>query len=474
MQRVLALLAVVVLAAWAATALLGDDRRPSALVPGEGTEDPFAWDPDREEEFTERAAAGHSHVLYAKSPDGVVASAARVARYRDLIETIAGEAGHDADTMEAIVFLESAGRPDARASDDPGSATGLTQILGETGRGLLAMRVDEGASRRLTRDIGRAERNGRRELADRLRARRRVVDERYDPEKALRGTARYLTFAEEQLGRDDLAVVSYHMGVGNLQAVLGAYGGDEDTPYAELYFDSSPLRHAEAWARLAELGDDSSTYLWRVAAAREIMRLSREDPAELARRAELQTAKNSAEELLHPESETETFADPEAIDEALEDGTIVPLPSAELAAEGVVIDGRMGELATRLDRKRTLYRALRPEALALLTHLSRGTMAISGETGLRLTSTVRDRAYQRLLVNRNPEATQAYSLHTTGWALDIERRYTSRAQARGFQFMLDRLQSLDLIAWVREPAAIHLTVGPDAEALLGLLEEDEG
>ena len=31
--------------------------------------------------------------------------------------------------------------------------------------------------------------------------------------------------------------------------------------------------------------------------------------------------------------------------------------------------------------------------------------------------------------------------------------------------MLDRLQSLNLIAWVREPAAIHVTVAEDAGGL---------
>ena len=69
------------------------------------------------------------------------------------------------------------------------------------------------------------------------------------------------------------------MGVGNLQNVVEAFGGEEDTPYAELYFDSSPLRHAKAWDLLAGLGDDSSTYLWRVEAAKDIMRRFREDPA---------------------------------------------------------------------------------------------------------------------------------------------------------------------------------------------------
>jgi hypothetical protein len=83
---------------------------------------------------------------------------------------------------------------------------------------------------------------------------------------------------------------------------------------------------------------------------------------------------------------------------------------------------------------------------------------------------VRDAGYQRLLTRRNIEATHGYSLHTTGWAFDVERTYRSRRHALAFQFMLDRLQALNLIAWVREPAAIHITAGPGSKELLGLLE----
>jgi hypothetical protein len=266
-----------------------------------------------------------------------------------------------------------------------------------------------------------------------------------------------------------MAVASYHMGVGNLQNVLAAFGGGDDVPYAEVFFDSSPLRHAKAWGILAGLGDDSSTYLWRVEAAKDIMRRWRDDPGALERRADRMTAKNSAEEVLHREGDTEIFAEAAAIRSAVGSGELTPLPVAGLRREGVRIDRAMGELAPRLEQPRSRYRALRPEALALLVYLARGTKAIGKTTPLVLTSTVRDTAYQRLLTRRTIEATQGYSLHTTGWAMDIERRYRSRAQALALQFMLDRLQALNLIAWVREPAAIHITAGPDAKALLGLL-----
>ncbi|HEX8123429.1 MAG TPA: hypothetical protein VF549_19415 [Solirubrobacteraceae bacterium] len=466
--RSLALLVVLVLAAWAAAALVsgGDGgTRPSSVLPEDGPDDPFAYDPARRDEFERRAAAGLAHVLYAKSPSGAITTAQRVERYRGLIEDVAGD--HDPDVLEAIVFLESAGRPDAMAGGTEG-AVGITQILAETGRNLLKMRVDVAASRKLTKQIGRALRRGDGGRAERLRARRRRVDERYDPPKALAATVRYLDFARGQLsGREDMAVASYHMGVGNLQGVLEAFGADDDTPYAEVFFDSSPQRHEEAYARRARLGDDSSTYLWRVKAAQEIMRLYRDEPDELARLAELHGNKNSAEEVLHPEDDTEVFAEPEALETALDEGELLALPVDRLRDAGIAIDARMGELARRNHAKPALYRALRPESLALLLYVGRAVKGISGDTPLILTSTARDLGYQRLLARSNPEATHAYSLHTTGWAFDVERDYASREQALAFQFMLDRLQALNLIAWVREPAAIHVTAGGDAKDLIG-------
>jgi hypothetical protein len=83
---------------------------------------------------------------------------------------------------------------------------------------------------------------------------------------------------------------------------------------------------------------------------------------------------------------------------------------------------------------------------------------------------VRDGAYQALLLRHNGEATRGFSLHTTGWAFDISRMYRSKRQALAFQFVLDRLRSLNAIAWVREPDAIHITVSSDAQRLLPLLD----
>jgi len=429
-----------------------------------GSLDPLVYRSGDDEGYGRRAAAGESHILFARSPGGVEATGRRVDRYRQAIETAAGADDVDPDVLEAIVFLESGGRPDVIAGGDPANAAGLTQIVAETGQSLLGMHIDLAASRRLTRRYARELRRGHALAASRALAVRRRVDDRFVPARALAATVRYLSMARRRFGRDDLATVSYHMGIGNLDGVLRAFGETQPS-YGRLYFDSTPLRHSGAWARLARFGDDSSTYYWRVLAAMEIMRLHRDDPGELARLHRLQTAKGSGEEVLHPRGQTEVFADPDAIARARDDGALVALPPA--GSLGMRRNPRLGELAPRLGQRPGLYFAARPEAIRVARYVAAGVRRISGRADpLIMTSAVRDERYQRLLGLSNPEATHAYSLHTTGYAFDVLRRYRDRSQAWALQFMLDRLQALDLIAWAREPAAIHVTVASESGAVV--------
>jgi soluble lytic murein transglycosylase-like protein len=436
--------------------------------------DPYAWNPSKRADFERRAALGASHVIYEMSPGGVVASAERTAAFRDQIEAAAVRHGVDPDTLEAIVFLESAGRPDVIAGDTPESAAGLAQILPSTATDLLGMQVDLPHSIALTQQIAKAD---SRQQVERLQAERAAADQRFDPEAALDGAARYLEIASERFGADDLAIASYHMGIGNLESVLRAYAGDDsDQPiadlvsaqglsYAQVFFDSSALAHRNAYQLLNGFGDESSQYPWKVESSRDILRLYRDDPDRLAGDAELATAKASLEELFHPEPETDVYDDPDELADAEESGELVPLPTD--AALGWLPDKQMGELAPQLEEDPQLYRALRPEALATLTYLAGLVLYESNDpTPLLVTSSVRDRSYQELLIASNPEATPEYSLHTTGWAFDIKRDYASPAQATAFQHAIDRLSSLALIDYAVEPGAIHITVSSLGSELL--------
>ena len=470
-----ALIGVVALVAVAALVVgLGRDQsNPSSLrLPREVVgPDPLAFEEGRTSAYERAAAFGLSHALFAKSPGGVVASARRTAAFRPLTDEAAAGSGFDADLLEAIVFLESAGRPDVIAGPNVSHAAGLTQILAETATSFLGMQVDLAASRRLTRKIEAARARGNAQLVGRLQAARRRVDGRFDPAQALAGTVRYLTEARRRLGRDDLAVVSYHMGIGNLTGVLRAYTGRangpietvvdaQDLDYTRLYFDSSPARHRQAWEQLAGFGDDSQTYYWRVLAAREIMRLFRENPAELDRLAALHGHGPSAELVLHPPDVTQRFADPEDLKVALQRGVLETL-SNEPARLHFRIGAGIAPVAARTGASPAAYRSLTQGAANLLRYLAAEVHELSGDaTPLTVTRAAYDEASAALVAPKAPGAATHSSLHATGDSFDIRRRYGSGAQAEAFQWTLERLEALGLIAWWRDTTAIHVTVSP--------------
>ena len=452
-----------------------DDRRlPSLGVPDEIVgPDPLAFEESRTAAYERAAAFGLSHVLFAKSPGGVATSARRTASFRPLVDEAAAGSGIDADLLEAIVLLESAGRPNVVAGSDVANAAGLTQILAETATNFLGMNVDLTASRRLTGMIEDARQRGNVQEVELLQAERQRVDARFDPAQALAGSVRYLTEARGRLGRDDLAVVSYHMGIGNLESVLRAYSGvdggpidevvdDRDLSYARAYFDSSPLRHREAWERLASFGDDSQTYYWRVLAAEAIMRLYREDPAALRRLARLHGLGPSAELVLHPPELTRRFAEPRDLETARAAGILRPLPD-EPQRTHYRIGRNAGQSAAEAGGDPSAYRSLRPRALRMLAYLAAEVHELSGaEQPLVVTSAAYDEASARRLSVPRPTPSHA-SLHATGFSFDIRRRYESGEQAAAFQWTLERLETLGLIAWTRGKAVIHVSVSRNAQ-----------
>ena len=233
------------------------------------------------------------------------------------------------------------------------------------------------------------------------------------------------------------------MGIGNLQRALAAYGAGA-VPYAQLYFDSTPVRHAAAWRLLAGLGDDSSTYLWRIMAAREIMRLYRDDPAGLAVARTLQARKASAEEVLHPTRRRRPSTTRSRRGRArASPASCARSTRAELRAPGCASTRGWASWPPRCTVAAALPRAA-PARAAVLEAIGAATKEHrAAARPLVVTSTVRDHRYQRVLAARNLEATRAFSLHTTGWAFDIARSYRTRAQALAFQFVLDRLTALD-------------------------------
>jgi len=454
--------------------------------------DPLAYDPEDEPKLLRRGRDGLAHVLFVKSPGGAIATAARVARWRPLVDRVSERRDVNPRTLQALIFLESAGRPGVAAGGSADSAVGLAQFLPGTARS-FGLNVDLARLRAIDRQIARNQRIAARSHKARKRAaaRRRVAslvrerpraDERLDPAKSIDGAARYLVFAERKLGRPDLAAAAYHMGIGNLQEVIAAYvrprpltGSTRKTverygiTYARLYYDSTPTRNAAAYRKLLSLGDDSRHYLFKLDAADTIMRLHASESGLLERITSLQTAKASAENLLRPPDRFPPYEDAGDLRTAYAKNELIALPD-EPRRLGYRVDRGMGSLARRIRERRSLFRGLRPEALATLLYVTKEVRRIAGGSHLRVNSTVRDLRYQRALVGVNSQATRGFSLHTTGFAVDVSRRFRNRREERAFIAVLERLRAHNVVDFVYEPAAIHFTVGPEGKRLLPLLD----
>jgi hypothetical protein len=399
----------------------------------------------------------------------------------------------DPDVLAGLLFLESAGEADVIAGKDPTAAVGIAQILPGTATTLLGMHVDLAQSKALTkrirRDLKRASaattpKAHSRALRDsiRLQVQRRRADERFDPEKAIDAAARYLAIAQRRFGRADLAAVSYHMGIGNLQQIIRAYvsprpprSSDKATvaaygiTYPRLYFDSSPQRNPGTYRKLAALGDDSRHYFFKLLAADDVLHLYRSNQKKLERISQLQNAKASQEEVLRPESDNPPYEKPGDLQKAYARGNLVHLPNDPRRLE-YKIDRGMGELAPKLGQRSALYRGLKPEALAVLLYVAKEAHRIDPRTAVNVTSTVRDQRYQDLLAGENIQATSNFSEHTAGNAFDIAYAGAAQARRSALTDVLDRLRALNVADFVFEPTAILVTVGPDGARYVKLLQ----
>jgi hypothetical protein len=404
------------------------------------------------------AAHGFDRSFFTSSPGGIVATAARVAQWRPEIARSARRSGFGPNLLEALVFVESSGYADAIS---PWGRVGLTQLSRGTGN----LRVNVRRSSALTNRIARAESRGAFVTARQLRRWRSRYDQRFSPEKSLRATVAYLEHARRALGREDLAIAAYHLGIARLRAASAAYGAATPS-YADLYFGSAPDRHAATWRSLAVGGD----YYWKVLAAKRIMTLYRRDGSALRFEDGQQARKNSAEEVMHPRFRTARFSTPSEIAGAWRRHVLRAIPTAARKTH-VALGAEFGAQAHKLGRSRRLYRGLRPPALDVLLYIGAKVHDLSGaRKPLILTSALRDNRYQRVLMRVNANAARTYSIHTTGYAFDIARVYSTSAQAASFQFVLDRLRAVNAIAYIREAAAIHIAVASDAQKKLALLD----
>ena len=206
------------------------------------------------------------------------------------------------------------------------------------------MDVDLAASRRLTGGIRASAQRQTRGARARWRAAPRV-DERFDPGRRWPRTAPLLEIAQRALRprRPGRRLLPH----GHRQPAERARALRRRRPaYAQLYFDSTPLRHAAAYEMLAS----SATTRRRTAGAcsprGRSCACSATNPAELERWPALQTQKGSAENVLHPRGRDRGLRDARRHPGARGRQRSSPAGAARPRA-GCARDRHMGELAPR-------------------------------------------------------------------------------------------------------------------------------
>ncbi len=403
------------------------------------------------------AARSFGRALFFR-PGGIERIAGRVEGWRRLAVRAAGDSDVDPNLLEALVLVESGGLAGATADD----RAGLTQLTPAAAR-RAGLHVDADASRRLSREIVWWVRHGNRRVARRLAIRRAHADARFAPLTELRATVRTLEHARAVLGRTDLALASYHLGVSGLRGTVRRYGG-RDVSYADLYFGSGLDRHDGVYRRLRAHGEAAYDYVWNVLAAQRALWLYRAHYGRLVWEDRQQHRKLSAEEVLHPRAVSHEFRTPAALARAWRRHVLVRMPRDAARTHLVV-----APLGTLMGRRHRLYAGLRPGARTVLLQLAHRVHTLAGGPPLHLTSAVRDDVYQRRLTGVNAFAARTYSLHTTGWTFDVGRATLTSRQLRALRWELDRLTAMNLVAYIEEPYCFHVTVASSVVSERGLL-----
>ncbi len=271
--------------------------------------------------------------------DPIVVEAAKQPSVQGDLNRLAGVMGLSIEKMranwiamqDADIMLESAGDPDAVSS---AGAVGVAQWMAATGT-KEGLAINQAEAEKLTPQITEFQRQiawveyvrlpnhnpaapGIPIIAaadleprlkqllsqlDLLRSKRAVLDERYDPKKAIFAQTRYLLGISSAYPSPSWLFQAYHGGEGGVTRELKDYCGvswpgspalaitkcGEGTPanryltFENVYFGSTPKSHADAFRYLYSRGDDHRHYWWKLRVAQEALDLYGRNPAESAK-----------------------------------------------------------------------------------------------------------------------------------------------------------------------------------------------
>jgi Transglycosylase SLT domain len=207
-----------------------------------------------------------------------------------LIRSASQSSGFPAPVLEAIIYLESYGDPNA---ESPAGPKGIMQIADATAHD-MGLSIVRATKYRITHEkvLVKSKNKSTKpkyKIVTHKEAYTVVVrDDRLVPERAVPAAARYLASLERKFGGEDWAIFAYHCGTGcvtymkDLTSRAKGIPNDEIT-VARMFFSCNPTWNRELYLAIQQqmLRDYSPTYYFRIQRVVQLLALYREEPGEL-------------------------------------------------------------------------------------------------------------------------------------------------------------------------------------------------
>ncbi len=431
-----------------------------------------------------------------------------------LIVKSARENNIDPMTLASIFYIESYGRTDAKASSS--SAAGIAQITLPTAKDMrLTVKKEKIGSHIEKRPkFGwRGKGKNRKRVQVGTTSVRvndyRYIDERLEPEKAIPATARLFASRVSIFGREDFAIQAHHDGLGRDLNLISAHtdiprpirikgvgkliskisgrlevtektvGGiiaSRNLTYADIFFRNTPYHNRATFKFLGTIPDFGATYYFNVEAARRLLNVYRESPAEYTKLYERYrstfpnrpTLPNLMWSFYTPEQVQELrFADLEAMVAAKQQGRLVNLPAPWAKYGFYVRTGGKNPIAEKDLANQAEYIAAEPATIGCLLYIINELKLLQQDRYLllELISAVRNDVTQGDLHSTNSNSRTDLPLHTMGKAIDLSRKNLKGWQNEDLLFVLYDLEIAGLLAFRPEGAQLtnHIVPNPEFE-----------
>lgn len=415
--------------------------------------------------------------------DGAIQGAERIvqADYQKFLDGAAKMYGVEKADIEAIHFLESFGKEDAKSPTGP---IGPGQFVVYTASSIGA--VKDGKCLLLFENQECVNDPDMKKVVQGKIAQ----DNRTSIELSVYATAKLLRKGLDKFGLKEFAFVSYHSGDGKVAEWIKKYlepkpvvgGGRKDIEkynltYAQLVFGATPYKNPGTYKLYRDMmnTDWGPNYPWKIECSKKLLQLYRTDKPSFMKLANDNKFKGKRakyrmwtfyDDERDEQDKLKTLTD---LKSRISSGELVTIPqSPEKYGYKLRLEG-FGVIAELDKANQKNYIATRPETAGGLlwigTELKRLRAGHSPNFLLDVTSVSRTVEYQRKLTQSNPVATKQLSFHVLGAAFDIARNPLIPDQDRDLRFILDELDSTGMISWIPENDAYHIVVAPNDKAI---------